>query len=179
GAQQPQGGGAARQPPRRAVGRGRAGPARSPPAARSGAVRAPRGLPRPVARERAAPPGSPGRGRRGAGAALRSRGRRAEAGGRTSAGPGAPAAVRAALAHSPAPRLTGILVGLGLAAAAGLNAWLILLLFNGLYLLLPLEFPGPPAAWLSSHGVLTAAVVLFLLEFVADKIPVGGHLLHL
>lgn len=75
--------------------------------------------------------------------------------------------------------MTGILAGLGLAAAAGLNAWLILLLFNGLYLLLPLEFPGGPAAWLSSHGVLTAAVVLFLLEFVADKIPVVDHLWNL
>ena len=75
--------------------------------------------------------------------------------------------------------MTGILAGLGLAAAAGLNAWLILLLFNGLYLLLPLEFPGPAAAWLSSHGVLTAALVLFLLEFVADKIPVVDHLWNL
>jgi hypothetical protein len=72
--------------------------------------------------------------------------------------------------------LTAILAGLGLAAAAGLNAWVILLLFNGLFLLLPLEFPGPAAAWLSSHGALTAAAVLFLLEFVADKIPVVDHL---
>jgi len=72
--------------------------------------------------------------------------------------------------------LTGILAGLGLAAAAGLNAWLILLLFNGLYLLLPLEFPGPAAPWLASHGVLTAALILFLMEFVADKIPIVDHL---
>lgn len=72
--------------------------------------------------------------------------------------------------------MTGILAGLGLAAAAGLNAWLILLLFNGLYLLLPLEFPGPAAPWLASHGVLTAALILFLMEFVADKIPIVDHL---
>lgn len=72
--------------------------------------------------------------------------------------------------------MIGILAGLGLAAAAGLNAWVILLLFNGLFLLLPLEFPGTTAAWLSSHGVLTAAAVLFLMEFVADKIPVVDHL---
>jgi Domain of unknown function (DUF4126) len=72
--------------------------------------------------------------------------------------------------------LTGILAGLGLAAAAGLNAWVILLLFNGLYLLLPLEFPGPTAPWLASHGVLTAALILFLMEFVADKIPIVDHL---
>jgi hypothetical protein len=75
--------------------------------------------------------------------------------------------------------LTGILAGLGLAAAAGLNAWLILLLFNGLYLLMPLEFPGPTAPWLGSHGVLTAALILFLLEFVADKIPIVDHLWNL
>jgi hypothetical protein len=75
--------------------------------------------------------------------------------------------------------LTGILAGLGLAAAAGLNAWLILLLFNGLYLLMPLEFPGPTAPWLASHGVLTAALILFLLEFVADKIPIVDHLWNL
>ena len=75
--------------------------------------------------------------------------------------------------------MTAILPGLGLAAAAGLNAWVILLLFNGLYLLLPLEFPGPTSAWLSSHGVLTAALILFLAEFVADKIPIVDHLWNL
>jgi len=75
--------------------------------------------------------------------------------------------------------LTAILTGLGLAAAAGLNAWVILLLFNGLVRLLPQEFPGVSAAWLSSQGVLTAAVVLFLAEFVADKIPVVDHLWNL
>ena len=75
--------------------------------------------------------------------------------------------------------MTGILTGLGLAAAAGLNAWVILLLFNGLILLLPQEFPGPTAAWLSSHGILTAALILFLAEFVADKIPIVDHLWNL
>lgn len=75
--------------------------------------------------------------------------------------------------------MTAILPGLGLAAAAGLNAWVILLLFNGLFLLLPLEFPGPTSAWLSSHGVLTAALILFLAEFVADKIPIVDHLWNL
>lgn len=75
--------------------------------------------------------------------------------------------------------MTGILTGLGLSAAAGLNAWAILLLFNGLYLLLPLEFPGPTAALLSSHFAVTAALVLFLTEFVADKIPIVDHLWNL
>lgn len=75
--------------------------------------------------------------------------------------------------------MTAILTGLGLAAAAGLNAWVILLLFNGLILLLPQEFPGVTAGWLSSHGVFTAAGVLFLTEFVADKIPIVDHLWNL
>jgi hypothetical protein len=75
--------------------------------------------------------------------------------------------------------LTAILTGLGLSAAAGLNAWAILLLYNALALVLPLEFRGPTAAFLSSHGVFTAALVLFLAEFVADKIPIVDHLWNL
>jgi hypothetical protein len=75
--------------------------------------------------------------------------------------------------------LTALLTGLGLSAAAGLNAWAILLLFNGLYLVLPLEFPGPTAALLSSHFAFTAALVLFLAEFIADKIPIVDHLWNL
>ena len=39
--------------------------------------------------------------------------------------------------------MTAILTGLGLAAAAGFNAWAVLILFHGLYLFLPQEFPGP------------------------------------
>jgi Domain of unknown function (DUF4126) len=75
--------------------------------------------------------------------------------------------------------LTAILTGLGLSAAAGLNAWVTLLLFNGLYRLLPQEFPGPTSAALSSHFAVTAALVLFLAEFVADKIPIVDHLWNL
>jgi hypothetical protein len=74
---------------------------------------------------------------------------------------------------------TGILIGLGLSAAAGLNAWAVLLLFHGLYLVLPQEFAGPSVPFLSSQGVLTAALVLFLAEFVADKIPIVDHLWNL
>ena len=75
--------------------------------------------------------------------------------------------------------MTALLTGLGLSAAAGLNAWAILLLFNGLFLVLPQEFPGPTAGLLSSHFAVTAALVLFLAEFVADKIPVVDHLWNL
>ncbi len=75
--------------------------------------------------------------------------------------------------------MTAILTGLGLSAAAGLNAWVVLLLFNGLARLLPLEFPGPAAAFLSSQPVLTVSIVLFLAEFVADKIPFVDHFWNL
>jgi hypothetical protein len=75
--------------------------------------------------------------------------------------------------------VTAALTGLGLSAAAGLNAWVVLLLFNGLYRLLPQEFPGPTAEFLASQPVLTASLVLFLAEFVADKIPIVDHLWNL
>ena len=67
--------------------------------------------------------------------------------------------------------MTPLLTGLGLAASAGLNAWVVLLLFNGLYRLLPQEFPGALAGVLASPAMLDLALVMFLLEFVADKIP--------
>ena len=75
--------------------------------------------------------------------------------------------------------MTAALTGLGLATAAGLNAWAVLLLFNGLARLLPQEFPGPAAEFLSSQPVLTASLILFLAEFVADKIPIVDHLWNL
>jgi hypothetical protein len=72
--------------------------------------------------------------------------------------------------------LTAILTGLGLAAAAGWNAWAVLLVFNGLVRLQPLEFPGPSAVFLSSPALLQTALVLFLAEFIVDKIPIVDHL---
>jgi len=64
-----------------------------------------------------------------------------------------------------------VLTGLGLAAASGWNAWAVLLLFEGLVNLLPQEFPGFVTAFLSHRIVLQAAIVLFLAEFVVNKIP--------
>lgn len=72
--------------------------------------------------------------------------------------------------------MTALLTGLGLAAAAGFNAWAVLLLFNGLARFLPQEFPGPAASFLSSPLVFQIALVLFLAEFVADKIPLVDRL---
>lgn len=72
--------------------------------------------------------------------------------------------------------MTAVLTGLGLAAAAGFNAWAVLLLAHGLYRLLPQEFPGPAAALLGSRTLFGFALVLFLAEFVIDKIPMLDRL---
>ena len=52
--------------------------------------------------------------------------------------------------------MTGLLTGLGLAGAAGFNAWAVLLLAQGLYRLLPQEFPGSAAALLGSQTVFSS-----------------------
>jgi hypothetical protein len=75
--------------------------------------------------------------------------------------------------------INGVLIGLGLSAAAGLNAWAVLLLFQALELVVPQEFAGPSVAFLSSRTVLTVALVLFLAEFIADKIPIVDHVWNL
>jgi hypothetical protein len=75
--------------------------------------------------------------------------------------------------------MTALLTGLGLAAAAGFNAWAVLLLFHGLYVFLPQEFPGPVAAMLGGQTVFGFALVLFLAEFVIDKIPLLDRLWEL
>jgi hypothetical protein len=67
--------------------------------------------------------------------------------------------------------LTALLTGLGLATAAGWNAWAVLLVYNGLYRLLPQDFPGSVAAFLASPLVLQTSAVLFLAEFLIGKIP--------
>jgi len=72
--------------------------------------------------------------------------------------------------------LTAILTGLGLAAAAGLNAWAVLLLFHGLVRLLPQVFPGPATAFLASPFVFQLALVLFLAEFIVAKIPLADRI---
>jgi hypothetical protein len=72
--------------------------------------------------------------------------------------------------------LIPILTGLGLAAAAGLNAWVVLLLFHGLVRLLPQDFPGVGTAFLSSPFVFQLALVLFLAEFVVNKIPLADRI---
>jgi hypothetical protein len=72
--------------------------------------------------------------------------------------------------------LTPILTGLGLAAAAGLNCWAVLIVAHGLALLLPQEFPGITADFLSQPAVFQIALALFVVEFLVDKIPLLDRL---
>ncbi len=71
--------------------------------------------------------------------------------------------------------MTPLLTGLGLAVAAGLNAWAVLLLFHGLVRLLPQDFSGPTAAFLASPFIFQLALVLFLAEFIVTKIPLADR----
>jgi hypothetical protein len=68
--------------------------------------------------------------------------------------------------------------GLGLAAGAGLNAYAVLLVYGGVARFFPDAFPGPIAHLLASTPALAVSGVLFLLEFLADKIPGLDHVWH-
>jgi hypothetical protein len=71
--------------------------------------------------------------------------------------------------------MTPLLTGLGLAAAAGWNAWAVLLVFHGLVRLLPQDFPGPATPFLASPFVFQLALVLFLAEFIVAKVPLADR----
>ncbi len=75
------------------------------------------------------------------------------------------------------PQLFG--TGLGLSAAAGLNSYAVLLVYGSMARYFPEDYPGSIARLLSSTPALTVAAVLFLMEFVADKIPGLDHFWHL
>lgn len=71
--------------------------------------------------------------------------------------------------------MTPLLTGLGLAAAAGWNAWAVLLVFHGLVRLLPQDFPGSVTPFLASPLVFQVALVLFLAEFIVAKVPLADR----
>lgn len=71
--------------------------------------------------------------------------------------------------------MTPLLTGFGLAAAAGLNAWVVILLFHGLVRLLPQDFPGIATPLLASPFIFQLALVLFLAEFIVTKIPLADR----
>lgn len=64
-----------------------------------------------------------------------------------------------------------LLTGTGLALAAGLNAWIPLVVIGALDRFTGLVELPPAWAWLSNEWVLLILVVLLVIEFVADKIP--------
>ena len=65
--------------------------------------------------------------------------------------------------------------GLGLAAGAGLNAYAVLLVYGGIAHFFPEDFPGAIARFLAEPATLAVLLGLYLLEFVADKIPGLDH----
>lgn len=69
-----------------------------------------------------------------------------------------------------------VLVGLGLASAAGLNAYLPLLLLGALARYTDLVPLPPEWSWLSDPVCLAVLAVLLLVEVVADKVPGVDHL---
>ncbi len=78
---------------------------------------------------------------------------------------------------NPLPQLFG--TGLGLSAAAGLNSYAVLLVYGGIARFFPEDYPGAIARLLASTPALTVAAVMFLMEFIADKIPGLDHFWHL
>jgi len=64
-----------------------------------------------------------------------------------------------------------LLTGTGLALAAGLNAWIPLVVLGALDRFTDLVELPPAWAWLSNEWVLLVLVVLLAIEFIADKVP--------
>ena len=64
-----------------------------------------------------------------------------------------------------------LLTGTGLALAAGLNAWIPLVVIGALDRFTGLIELPPQWAWLANEWVLLILVVLLIVEFVADKVP--------
>lgn len=73
--------------------------------------------------------------------------------------------------------LSPLLTGLGLSGAAGLNAYIPLLLMGLLQRSGLLELGGP-AALLGNSWVLLGVAIVGALDFVGDKVPGVDHVLH-
>lgn len=72
--------------------------------------------------------------------------------------------------------LTSILTSAGLGLGAGINAYATLLVFGLLARLRPLTFDGDLAQFFSSTPVLIVVGLLYVIEFLADKIPTVDHI---
>ncbi|NNH24651.1 DUF4126 domain-containing protein, partial [Pseudokineococcus marinus] len=68
-----------------------------------------------------------------------------------------------------------LLTGAGLASAAGLNAWLPLLLLGAAARWTDVVALPDGWAWLSEPGVLAVLAVLLVVEVLADKVPGVDH----
>lgn len=68
-----------------------------------------------------------------------------------------------------------VATAMGLGAAAGVNAWATLLVYGLLSRFYPSMFRGELADFFASTPVLIIVGVLYLVEFVADKIPTVDH----
>ena len=69
----------------------------------------------------------------------------------------------------------GIATALGLAVAAGFNAWATALVFGLCARAFPDLLGGPIASFFAAGPILTMAAALFAAEFLADKIPFLDH----
>ena len=69
----------------------------------------------------------------------------------------------------------GIATALGLAVAAGFNAWATALVFGVCARFFPDLLGGSIAAFFAAGPILTMAAALFAAEFLADKIPFLDH----
>jgi len=72
--------------------------------------------------------------------------------------------------------ISSLLTSVGLGMGAGINAYATLLVFGLLARWQPAWFDDDLARFFSSTPVLIAVGVLYLLEFVADKIPTIDHI---
>jgi hypothetical protein len=71
--------------------------------------------------------------------------------------------------------MTSLLTSLGLGLGAGVNAYATMLVFGLLARWRPGSFHGDLAEFFSSTPVLIAVGVLYVIEFLADKIPAVDH----
>jgi hypothetical protein len=71
--------------------------------------------------------------------------------------------------------MTSLLTSVGLGLGAGVNAYATMLVFGLLARWRPTMFTGDLAAFFSSTPVLITVGVLYVVEFLADKIPAVDH----
>lgn len=68
-----------------------------------------------------------------------------------------------------------LLTSAGLGTGAGLNAYATMLVFGLLARWQPQHFSGELSRFFASKPVLTVVAVLYVVEFVADKVPAVDH----